>query len=107
MRLSPASAMKIFPPASTATPKGALKTPLPGLPHVLTNVPQGSVVLVVVVVEVLVAHTSVTMPLPSVVTVDWTQLLSTRFRGDPPSGHIPAFLRAAVNLSVAFERQVP
>jgi hypothetical protein len=63
------------------------------------------VVLVVVLVEVVVVvvgHTSVTMPPPSVVTAGWTQLVSTRFCGEPPSGHAPALVSAAENFPVAF-----
>src|SRR5438874_873518 len=63
------------------------------------------VVVLLVVVVVVAGQTSVTMPPLSVVTAPLTQLLSTRLWGEPPSGHVPALLRAAENLPVAFEMQ--
>jgi hypothetical protein len=65
------------------------------------------VVLVVLVVVVVVGHTAITMPPPSVVTEGLTQLFSTNACGEPPSGHIPAFVVAAVNFAVTLAMQLP
>ena len=62
------------------------------------------VVVVDVVVVVVVGHTSVTVP-PGAATSGEIQLSSTNACGDLPSGHAPALVIAAENLSVAFVMQ--
>ena len=54
---------------------------------------------------VVVGHTSVTTPPPSVVTAGVTQWLSTKLWGEPPSGHVPALVSATENLIVDFGMQ--
>jgi hypothetical protein len=55
------------------------------------------------VVVVVVGHTFVTKPPLSVVMAEITQLFSTSFCGEPPSGQAPALTRVAPNFPCAFE----
>ena len=99
---------------SRTAPLSQWSTQKPVLPHAAPpqNVPvvhEGIVVVVVVVVVVVlvvgivvVGQMSMTTPLGLVATAGCTQLLSTRFCGEPPSGHAPAFVRAAENFPCAF-----
>jgi hypothetical protein len=63
------------------------------------------VVELLLVVVVVARQMSVTMPVPPVVAAGPTQADSTRVAGEPPSGHVPAFVIAAANLPVAFVMQ--
>ncbi len=76
---------------------------------VVVDVVEVDVLLVVVVgfvVVVVVGHTSITVPPPSVVSTGSTQLSSIRACGEPPSGHVPALAMRNPNLPVALAMQV-